>query len=65
VRHYDVQSVGCATLKDNDQPLVAAPKAFGPVGRSRQEARQGRRSDDCQCAIAEKYASSDGHENSS
>ena len=61
VRHYDVQAVGCATLKNYNQTLRPAGRFDGAERCSGKETRDGGRAYDSQCAIANKNAPSDRH----
>src|SRR5580700_4213442 len=61
MRHHDVQPVGSAALKDDNQ-------AFGPCSRLRRTIRCARQktrdcggADNSQSAVAKKYATCDGH----
>src|SRR5579859_1390884 len=55
VRHDDVEPVGCATLEDHHQTLVA--RAFDRAEScARKEARHRGGSDDRECAVAKEYA---------
>jgi hypothetical protein len=61
VGHDDVETVGGSALKDDDQPFVANAGIGCAKSGTRKKARQGSGSDNGQCAVAKKNASSDGH----
>ena len=63
VRHNNVQPIGGATLKNDDQTPVARARIDRAKSRAREEARYGCRTDDGQCAVAKEDATCDGHEN--
>ena len=56
----DVEAVGCAALKYDDQPLVLILRVGGISGTS-EKAWDGRGADNGHGTIAKKYATGDGH----
>src|SRR5215831_10225610 len=56
VRDDDVESVGCAALKDNHQALGASSAFDGAERSARQEARHGRCADYGESAVAKEHA---------
>jgi hypothetical protein len=65
VRDHDIQTVGCAALEDYDETLGARTGLGGAERGARQKAGDGGGADDGEAAVAKKYATSDGHKDSS
>src|ERR1700733_2203381 len=64
VRHYDVQSVGGAALKNDHQPLGACSGLSSPESRARQKTGYRRRADNGKRAIAKKNTARNRHHHS-
>src|SRR5277367_295150 len=64
VGHHNVQAVGRSPLENHDQALGARPGLRSAPRGASQKAWHGRRADNGECAIAKKYATSDGHKKS-
>src|SRR5712691_9301891 len=63
VRHDDVKAVGGAALEDHDQSLIPRTRTGRAVSCASEKTRDGRRTNDSECAISQKYASRDRHKN--
>jgi hypothetical protein len=61
VRHNDIQSIGCTTLKEDHQPLGVSARLHRAERRARKKTRQRRRAHHGKCAIAKKNATRNRH----
>src|SRR5712692_4995201 len=63
VRYDDVEAVGGAALEDHNQTLVPRTGIGRAVSYASEKTRDGRRTNDSECAVSKKYASRDRHKN--
>src|SRR5208337_1833884 len=61
VRDHDIQTIGCAALKDHDKALVTRARLNRAHGCASQKAWHRSSADDCEGAVAKENATSDGH----
>src|ERR1700733_8020090 len=61
VRHHDVETIGCATLENYNQPLGASRRLGRPPCGTSQKAGHRRRSNDHETAVAKKDSTCNRH----
>jgi len=62
--NHDIQAIGGAALKNDDQSLFLVSRQFGAKSRSGEETGNRGRAHDRHCAIAKENATGDGHNSS-